>query len=230
MRNDPNALMIFAAGFGTRMGALTATRPKPMIPVADKPLIDHARAVADAAGVGRIVVNVHYKPEPLIAHLNGTGVTLSHEQDEILDTGGGLKHALPALGAGPVFTLNSDAVWTGANPLAQLREAWDPARMDGLLLLLAPETAHGHKGRGDFTITDGRLTRGPGYVYSGAQIIKTDLLGAIPDRAFSLNRVWDELIARDRLFGIVHQGHWCDVGHPEGIAEAEALLDNDGDV
>lgn len=222
--------MIFAAGFGTRMGALTATQPKPMIHAAGKPLIDHARDVAASAGIERVVVNVHYKPEPLIQHLGGTGVILSHERDEILDTGGGLRHALPHLGPDPVFTLNSDAVWTGANPLAQLRDAWAPERMDGLLLLLSPDTALGHKGDGDFTISDGRLTRGPGYVYSGAQIIKTDALGDIPDQAFSLNRVWDAMIRDKRLFGIVHQGRWCDVGHPQGIADAEALLETDGDV
>lgn len=222
--------MIFAAGFGTRMGPLTADRPKPMVEVAGKPLIDHARQVAADAGITRLVVNLHYRPEPLAAHLAGTGIRLSHEADELLDTGGGLKAALPLLGTSPVYTLNSDAVWSGRNPLTELAAAWDPERMDALLLLLRPEDARGHKGTGDFRLSDGLLSRGPGYVYSGAQIVKTTGLHDIPDRIFSLNRLWDRMIGRGRLAGTVHEGGWCDVGHPGGIAEAEALLDYDRDV
>lgn len=222
--------MIFAAGFGTRMGALTADRPKPLIEVAGKPLIDHALDIADAAGVAAVVANLHYRPEPLAAHLEPRGVKLSHEPDEILETGGGLRHALPLLGPGPVMTLNSDAVWTGANPLDELRAAWDPDRMDGLLLLLPPDLASGHKGQGDFTLEDGTLRRGPGYVYSGAQIVKPEGLAQFAESAFSINLLWDRMIAEGRLAGIVHEGGWCDVGHPEGIAEAEALLDYGRDV
>ena len=231
MRHDPDALMLFAAGFGTRMGALTASRPKPLIPVAGRALIDHALALAAAAGVGRIVVNLHYLPDRIAAHLAGrAGVTLSPEP-EILETGGGLRAALPLLGPGPVFTLNSDAIWTGANPLAQLRAAWDSARMDALLLLVPPERARGQDGRGDFLLdAAGRILRGPGAIYSGAQILKTESLATIPDRVFSLNRVWDSMIAAGRAYGIVHSGGWCDVGRPETIAEAEALLRSDADV
>lgn len=223
--------MLFAAGFGTRMGALTADRPKPLIPVAGRALIDHALAIAEAAGVGRVVVNLHYLPNRIVAHLAGrAGVTLSPEP-EILETGGGLRAALPLLGPGPVFTINSDAVWTGANPLAQLRVAWDPARMDALLLLVPPERARGHAGRGDFLLdAGGRIMRGRGAIYSGAQIVKTGSLAVIPDRVFSLNRVWDGMIATGRAYGIIHQGGWCDVGRPEGIAEAEALLRGGADV
>lgn len=231
MRHDPEALMLFAAGFGTRMGALTAHRPKPLIPVAGRALIDHALTLAVEAGIGRIVVNLHYLPDQIAAHLAGwAGVALSPEP-EILETGGGLRAALPLLGPGPVFTLNSDAVWTGANPLAQLRAAWDPARMDALLLLIAPDRARGHAGRGDFLLDGGgRISRGAGAIYSGAQIVKTDGLNAFPDRVFSLNRVWDGLIATGRAYGVVHPGGWCDVGRPESIAEAEAMLRDCADV
>ncbi|MBI1217083.1 MAG: NTP transferase domain-containing protein [Rhodobacteraceae bacterium] len=230
MRHTPDALMLFAAGFGTRMGALTAGCPKPLIPVAGRALIDHALALA-GAGVGRTVVNLHYLPEQIAAHLQGrAGIALSLEP-EILETGGGLRAALPLLGPGPVFTLNSDAVWTGANPLAQLRAAWDPTRMDALLLLVAPDRARGHAGRGDFVLDgQGRIVRGPGAIYSGAQIVKTEGLGAIPDKVFSLNRVWDSMISAGRAYGIIHPGGWCDVGRPESIAEAEALLKSAADV
>jgi MurNAc alpha-1-phosphate uridylyltransferase len=218
--------MIFAAGFGTRMAPLTATMPKPLIPVAGKPLIDHALALT--SGIPRVVVNLHYKGEMLADHLAGRGVALSWERDLILDTGGGLRHALPLLGGGPVFTLNSDAVWTGANPLRELAAAWDATRMDCLLLLLPAGQATGHDGRSDFVLApDGRIERAAGrqgHVYLGAQIVDPAGLSAIPDRVFSLNRLWDAAIARGRAFGVEHQGGWCDVGHPGGIALAEAML------
>ena len=134
MADFPFPLMIFAAGFGTRMGALTADRPKPLLPVAGRALIDHALTAAAEAGAGRIVVNTHYLADQLADHLAGWGVVVSHEP-EILETGGGLKVALPLLGPGPVAVLNSDAVWTGANPLTQLARAWDGGRMEALLLL-----------------------------------------------------------------------------------------------
>ena len=221
-------LMILAAGFGSRMGALTAARPKPLIPVAGRALIDHALAVAAGAGAAPVVVNLHYRGEMLAAHLAGRGVRLSWERGSILDTGGGLRAALPLLGPGPVFTLNADAVWTGANPLVQLAAAWDPARMEALLLLLPVAEATGFAGAGDFVVdAAGRLERAagrPGMAYLSAQIIDPAVLHAVPETVFSLNRVWDLLIARGRAFGLVHQGGWCDVGRPEGIAMAERML------
>jgi N-acetyl-alpha-D-muramate 1-phosphate uridylyltransferase len=223
----PFPLMIFAAGFGTRMGALTAGRPKPLIPVAGKPLIDHALDLAAAAGAGRIVVNTHYLAGQLAAHLAGTDVRISHEPGPILETGGGLRHALPLLGPGPVAILNSDGIWTGENPLARLAAAWDGNRMETLLLLLPADQTPGRAPRGDFRLTDGRITRGAGgedHVYIGASIIAPARLAAIEAVAFSLNLVWDQMIAAGTAFGLVHRGSWCDVGHPEGIAAAENLL------
>lgn len=220
--------MLFAAGLGTRMGALTATRPKPLIPVAGKPLIDHALHLADDAGVTRIVANSHYLPDPIEAHLAPRNIPVSREEPHILETGGGLKRALPLLGESPVLTLNTDAVWTGLNPLSQLLSAWDGDRMDALLLLLPPDRATGHTGHGDFLMAaDGRLVRAKGAtgpVYLGAQIIRTEGLADISDEVFSLNLLWDRLIAKGRLYGLIHQGGWCDVGRPEGIALAETLL------
>lgn len=230
MRNAPDALMLFAAGFGTRMGALTRDRPKPLIEVGGRALLDHALDVASGAGIGRIAVNTHYKAEQIQAHLAGRDIALAHEPDEILDTGGGLRAALPLLGDGPVYTMNTDAVWRGPNPLSLLAGAWDDSRMDAVLLCLPPDQAIGHTGQGDFLLdAEGRVSRGPGLVYSGAQIIRTESLADIPDRAFSLNVVWDRMMAEGRVFGTVYPGTWCDVGHPGGIALAEAMLDA-GDV
>lgn len=219
--------MLFAAGFGTRMGALTARRPKPLIEVAGKPLIDHALHLADMAGIAKIVVNLHYLGDQIADHLQNRDIQLSWERDQILETGGGLKAALPLLGDGPVLTLNTDAVWNGQNPLTQLLTAWDPAKMDVLLLLLPAENALGHSGSGDFHLDPhGRISRANGVsapIYLGAQILKTQGLSAISEPVFSLNRLWDIAIANNRAYGLIHQGGWCDVGRPEGIAQAESL-------
>lgn len=228
----PFPLMIFAAGFGTRMRELTATRPKPLIPVAGRALLDRALDLAQDAGVRPVVVNTHYLGHQIAAHLAGREVAVSHE-NEILETGGGLKRALPLLGlpnseSGPVMTLNPDVVWRGGNPLAVLAAHWDPARMDALLLVKARAGLPGRKGKADFLLdAAGRITRAPGdegVVYLGAQILATGDLSAMPGEAFSLNLVWDRMIARGRAFGLVWPGAWCDVGSPEGLAEAEALL------
>ena len=220
----PSALMLFAAGLGTRMKELTRDRPKPLVEVADRPLIDHALDLVDQAGVERTVINTHYLAAQLSTHLAGREVALSHEP-KLLDTGGGLRQALPLLGPGPVFTLNSDAIWTGPNPLTQLRAAWQPARMDALLLLVPVERAAGRSGAGDFSMdAQGRLTRGGPLVYTGAEIIDPAGLSDMPEASFSLNVLWDRIGAQGRLCGAVHRGGWCDVGSPAGVGAAEALL------
>ncbi|TDL84697.1 nucleotidyltransferase family protein [Meridianimarinicoccus aquatilis] len=227
MSQTPEAIMLFAAGFGTRMGALTKDCPKAMIHVGGRPLLDHALALADVAGIQRRVVNTHYLADQVEDHLAGRDVAISREQPDILETGGGLRAALPLLGAGPVFTLNTDAIWTGPNPLTALYKAWDPSRMKALLLLVPAERALGHTGPGDFAIgPDGRITRGAGYVYTGAQIIDPTGLSLIRQTSFSLNQLWDRMSGDEALYGTVHKGGWCDVGRPEGIAEAEAMLAN----
>ena len=222
--------MLFAAGFGTRMGALTAHRPKPLIPVAGRTLIDRALDLAAEAGCDPVVVNLHYLGQQIADHLAGRPLHLSWERDLILETGGGLRHALPLLGPGPVATLNPDAVWTGPNPLIRLVDCWDEGTMDGLLMVAPVEAVYPKGGRADFSMdSQGRLSRhastgGPGFVYLGAQIVRTEGLAAIEVPVFSLNRLWDAMIAEGRAFGLPHSGGWCDVGRPEGIAEAEAIL------
>lgn len=226
----PRAIMIFAAGLGTRMGALTRDRPKPLIEVAGRPLIDHALGLVRAAGIPRIVVNTHAHPDQMRAHLARVApdALISHESER-LETGGGLKRALPLLGPGPVFTLNADMVWRGPNPLKALAAAWTPGS-GGLLCLLPRAAAVGHAGPGDFFLDPGGRLRRRGtaatadFVYSGAQILDTAALVGFAEEVFSLNRVWDALIARGRLTGLAYPGGWVDVGRPEGIALAEAEL------
>jgi MurNAc alpha-1-phosphate uridylyltransferase len=226
MRDTPKALMLFAAGFGTRMGHLTEHQPKPMISVGGRALIDYVLDLVQPLTLPRVVANLHYKPDALAAHLSTHNVALSYELPNILETGGGLRAALPLLGDGPVFTLNTDAIWFGPNPLDLLAGAWNPDVMDALLMCVAPEDAVGHAGKGDFVLDDtGRATRGPGVIYCGAQIVKTDGLSALTDTAFSLNLLWDQMLMNRRLYCMTYPGKWCDVGCPESIPLAETLLE-----
>ena len=218
-------LMLFAAGKGTRMAPLTDTTPKPLIPVAGRALLDRALDLARAGGARRIVVNIHHLGDQIARHLAGSKVLVSDETDLLLDTGGGLRRALPLLGASPVLTLNPDAVWTGANPVAALRAAWDGARMDALLMLVPLDRARGRIGGGDFALDPGgRISRGGDLVYTGCQIIRTEGLAGIAEQVFSLNLLWDRLLAQGRVFGMIHPGEWCDVGRPDCIPLAEAML------
>ncbi|WP_107497738.1 nucleotidyltransferase family protein [Thalassobius sp. I31.1] len=223
-------LMIFAAGKGTRMGELTRHQPKPLVKVAGKALIDHTLTTIENAPVSRTIVNTCYFGEMLQGHLKDCDVVFSDESDELLETGGGLRKAVPLLQDSTVFTLNSDAIWHGPDPLQMLADHWDADRMDALLLLITPEQARGHKGQGDFILNDhGQISRGPGYVYTGAQILRTEGLDQINETAFSLNLLWDLYGKSGSLYGLHWPGAWCDVGQPESIPLAEEIL-KDRDV
>lgn len=222
----PDRLMLFAAGKGTRMAPLTDTIPKPLIKVAGRNLLDRALDMAREAGVGRIVVNTHYLGEQIISHLAGKGdVVISDESDLLRETGGGLKHALPLLAAESVLTLNPDCVWTGPNPLAALSKAWNPQKMDALLMLVPLSRAGARLGGGDFGLdAQGRLRAGGDFVYGGASVINAAQVGQMPEEVFSLTEAWREMIAQGRAYGLVHDGYWCDVGRPDAIPVAEKLL------
>ena len=224
----PRAAMIFAAGLGTRMGALTQVRPKPLIPVAGRPLIDQALGFAKDAAAQPIVVNVHWKADQLRDYLAREPVLIADETERLLETGGGLKAARPLLGDGPVWTLNSDAAWAGPNPLLALARAWRPG-MEALLLLIPRDRARGYAGPGDFALdATGRLARGTAFVYTGAQILRTEGLAEMSDPVFSLNRLWDRAAERGGLFGLPYDGDWCDVGRPENLLLAEEILTRTG--
>lgn len=214
--------MIFAAGKGTRMAPLTDTCPKPLIKVAGRALIEYARE--QVSGADGIVVNANYLAQQISDHFAGQGVTVLHEA-KLLDTGGGLKNARRALCNDHAATINSDAIWTGPRALDQLLANWDPAKMDALLLCVPRGSAVGHQGAGDFDQRpDGTLIRGGDLVYTGAQIISLGLLDDIEQDVFSLHELWNKAAADGRMYGLIHQGKWCDVGHPAGIGLAERLL------
>ncbi len=214
--------MVFAAGLGTRMRPLTDTRPKALVQVAGRALIDHA--LDQVAGPGPTIVNTHHFAPMLEAYLAGRDITLLHESD-LLETGGGLKNALPHLLPGPALTTNSDSVWTGP-PLRQtLEAAWDDTRMDGLLLLISADRAIGHGGRRFRMDAEGRLSFHPdGLIATGAAITRTEGVAADPRRAFSLLDQWLAMLEAGRLHGVEHPGHWADVGSPDRIAPATAML------
>ncbi|NVK45706.1 MAG: nucleotidyltransferase family protein [Rhodobacteraceae bacterium] len=222
MRYNPNSAMIFCAGRGTRMKVLTENRPKPMIEVAGRPLVDHA--LEQLGDISIRVANLHYLPDILEKHLSSAGLETVFE-DTLLETGGGLKNALPHLDGDAVYTMNTDAVWKGPVAAEILSKAWDPEKMDALLLVVPKTRAHAHLGAGDFELAvDGQIRRGQNYIYTGMQILKTAPVVAIEETFFSLNRVWENLFAQGRIFGVEYSGHWCDVGHPDGIAIAESML------
>lgn len=224
MRHDPKALMVFAAGFGTRMAPLTDQMPKPLLNVGGKTLLDHALACGDPLSLERVVVNTHFRASMIENHLSDRDVAVSHETPKILDTGGGLLHALPVLRHRIVYTLNSDMIWLGPNPLDVLRQAWRESTALGIVLLVPFERAHNRSDPGDFDADrTGRVSRGGAMVYTGAQILDTERLAEAGTGAFSLNAYWDILIADGILSAVVYPGEWCDVGTPDGLRHANTL-------
>jgi MurNAc alpha-1-phosphate uridylyltransferase len=227
--------MVLAAGRGERMRPLTETIPKPLVPVAGKPLIDHVLDRLAAAGVERAVVNVHYLADLIERHLKSREtprIAISDERGALLDTGGGVVKALPLLGAAPFLHVNSDTIWIdGVKPnLERLADAFDSAAMDALLLLAPSSTSIGYAGSGDFTMgADGRLKRrserqiAP-FVYAGAAVLKPELFQHAPAGAFSLTRLFDRAADTGRLHGLRLEGVWMHVGTPDAIKQAESAI------
>ncbi len=231
----PRTAMVMAAGLGKRMRPLTATRPKPLVEVAGKALIDHVFDRLRAAGVEQVVVNVHYLADALEAHLartDGLGITISDERKLLLETGGGLVQAAPMIAEDTFLVVNSDNYWIDgpADSLRLLASHWDEEKMDALLLLIPHARASNNSGVGDFHMDAlGRLRRrGRGrvapFVFTGIQIVSKRLLRDAPEGAFSTNIFWDRAMEEGRCFGAVHQGLWFDVGSPPAITATEAAL------
>jgi len=233
----PKTAMIMAAGRGERMRPLTDETPKPLLEAGGRPLIDHILERLSDAGVERVIVNTHHLAAQIENHLATLSappeILLSPEPDGALETGGGVKRALPLLGQEPVIICNGDAVWLdGPMPmLHRLGEAWDPERMDALLLTMLAPRVFGSVGHGDFAMDpDGRLHwREPPhiapYLYASVQIIKPALFAAGPEGRFSTVEIWDRLIEQGRLYGLVHDGVWFHISTPDDLAAADPLLD-----
>jgi MurNAc alpha-1-phosphate uridylyltransferase len=227
--------MVLAAGKGLRMRPITHTLPKPLVTVDGRTLLDRALDRLAAAGVETAVVNLHHLGDRIERHLkrrNDLEIRFSHEDDLLLETGGGVKKALPLLGDDPFYVVNGDVLWLdgGEGALMRLAAAWDDDRMDGNLLLHATVDAYGYDGRGDFNVApDGVLERrretdvAP-YLFAGVQVLHPRLFHGAPDGVYSLNVLYDRALDDGRLYGVVHDGEWFHLGTPEGLAQAEAFM------
>jgi MurNAc alpha-1-phosphate uridylyltransferase len=230
----PRRAMILAAGLGERMRPLTDTLPKPLIAVRGRPLLAWTLDRLESVGVAEVVVNLHYLGEQIEAHVRPRKrprIRFSPEAER-LETGGGVRNALPMLGAEAFYVINGDVCWLdGLTPaLARLAAAWDEARMDALLLLQSTAYAFGYDGRGDFLLDPLGQARRRGerevapFVFAGLQILHPRLFAGAPEGAFSLNRLYDKAEANGRLFGLRHDGEWFHIGTPQGLQEVEAAL------
>ena len=232
----PEAAMVFAAGLGQRMRPITDTLPKPLVKVAGKALIDHCLDRFAEAGVNKAIVNIHWLAGQIEAHLaerRAPHIVISDERAKLLDQGGGIKRALPLLGAAPFFLCNTDAFWIegASSNLARLAAAFDPERMDAALLVASSAGAVGVDWPGDFALdAEGRLTQreqrhvAP-FVYTGVGIIKPELFATEERDIFRLAPIFFEAARKGRLFGVRLDGLWLHVGRPESIAEAERAID-----
>ena len=233
----PKTAMVMAAGLGKRMRPLTATRPKPLVVVNGRALIDHAFDRLRAGGVERAVVNVHYLADTLEAHLrnrvSGIDVVVSDERAQLMETGGGIVQARDLIGDAPFLVVNSDNLWVDGptDAIRMLAAQWDDATMDALLLLVPLARANHHAGQGDFRLAaDGRITgrRQPGklapFVYTGVQILSPRVIADWPEGPFSTMLFWERAIAAGRAYGVVHQGLWFDVGTPAAVGKTELML------
>jgi N-acetyl-alpha-D-muramate 1-phosphate uridylyltransferase len=231
--------MVLAAGRGTRMVSPADNgMPKPLVVLAGKALIDHVLDRLADAGYERAIINVHHKADLIEQHLRARvapRIEISDERSLLLDTGGGVKRALPRLGARPFLIHNSDSVWIEGvgSTLARLAAAWDDARMDCLLLLAVASASHGYQGRGDFSMeSDGRIRRRRmeqeivPFAFTGVSIAHPRLFAGCPDGAFSMNVVWSKAIAAGRAYGLRMDGVWMHVGTPAALVDAEQCLRN----
>jgi MurNAc alpha-1-phosphate uridylyltransferase len=228
----PDKAMVLAAGLGLRMRPLTERTPKPLVSVAGRPLLDHVLDKLGEFGVGEAIVNVHYLPDQIIDHIAGRKrphVIISDERDQVLGTGGGVVKALPLLGEAPFFHLNADTLWIdGVRPnLSRLAEAFDPARMDILLLMAPTAGSIGYEGNGDYAmLPDGALRKRREhqvvpFVYAGVAIISPTVFAGVPEGEFSLTKMFDAANEQERLFGLRLDGTWMHVGTPDAIGAAE---------
>lgn len=226
--------MVLAAGLGTRMRPITERLPKPLVAVGGRTLLDRCLDTLVLAGVRRAVVNVHHHADRIIDHVanrRDIDIVISDERDGLLDSAGGIIHALPLLGDAPFLVLNADTFWIDGptSNLGRLEDSWRRDRMDMLLMLADPADAHGHSGGGDFVVgPDGQLARAAGRsgapIYAGAAVVNPGIFDGAGEGPQSLNLYFDRAIAKGRLYGMMLEGRWITVGTVEAIAEAERAI------
>ncbi len=235
MIGAPKSAMVLAAGLGTRMRPISDTLPKPLVELAGQTLLDHAIDRLAMVGIERVVVNVHYKADMVIARLaerDHPRIEISRE-DELLETGGGVARALPLLGEF-FFVVNGDVLWLDGkdHALARLAAAFDPARMDAVLLFQRTTDAVGYEGSGDYFLDPLGVPRRRGereiapYLFSGVQLLHRRLFDGVAERRFSLNLLYDRAERAGRLSAIVHDGEWYHIGTPDGLDATRSRLNS----
>lgn len=232
----PSTAMVLAAGLGKRMRPLTATRPKPLVEVKGRALLDRALDRLRASGIKTAVINAHYLADALEAHLKAKPqqmeIRISDERARLLETGGGVTHALPLIDDDPFYIVNSDNLWVDGpvDTLRLLAQRWDAGEMDALLLMVPLARANCHSGQGDFHMNPlglvSRRQKGKvaPFVFTGIQLVSKRLFDGAPGGAFSMNLLWDRAIEAGRCYGLAHQGLWFDVGTPAAVTRTEAML------
>lgn len=234
-KTAPKTAMVLAAGLGLRLRPITLKTPKPLVKVAERSLLDHSLDRLVAAGVERAIVNIHHLADQVEQHLKSRKdleIIISSEAGDLLETGGGVKKALPHLGDEPFYICNADVLWLNGptSALGRMIQQWDADKMDALLMLHSTVEAYGYTGNGDFEAdATGKLTRRgereiTPYLFTGVQIMHPRIFKATPKGAFSLNVVYDKVLEAERLYGIVHDGEWFHIGTPDGLAQAEIYM------
>jgi N-acetyl-alpha-D-muramate 1-phosphate uridylyltransferase len=236
MSKIPDVAMVLSAGRGTRMGVLSQTVPKPLTKVLGRTLLDRILVQLADVGVSRAVVNVHHLGDQITQHLGQRDqqlkIDISDEREQLLETGGGIKKALPKIGSKPFFAINSDALWVNekSNALKKMAEFYDPEKMDILLLLTPLNTATGFDGAGDFFMDSGGQLSwradalSAPYVYAGVQILRVNIFKDTPEGPWPLKDLYIRAAHAGRLYGCLLDGHWMHVGTKEAISLAEAKL------
>lgn len=235
VKNSDNRIetaMILAAGFGTRMAPLTDTMPKPLVPFCGKPLIDWPIDRLAAAGVSRFIINTHYLPDQIEEHFKTRKDIVLNYEPEIQETGGGVRDALDKIGDAPFFVTSSDAIWfDGIKPaVTRMLAAWDPDKMDALLLLVPVTDSYGYEGSGDYYLEPDERAEHRGdrlvapYLFGGLQILKPGLFADAPNGPFPLRQIYNKVQKTGRLYGITHDGEWYHIGTPESLKQVEEVI------
>jgi len=222
-----STIMILAAGLGKRMENYTKKVPKPLIKFGNKTLIERIIKKLESYGFKRIVINIFYLKNKIKKKLNNKFKTkiFYSEENFLLNTGGGVKNAIKILNTKEFFVINSDIFWEDKNqsPFGQLNKFWNKNKMDALLLLYPK-----NKDKGDYNISkSNRIVKdenNPKYVFTGIQILKSELFLKKKEKIFSLSLIYNQLIEKKIIFGLVYSGKWFHIGTLKSLKEHEKML------